>query len=108
VVRGAVVAVESDGEPTATLGARIKLSGPTTLETLADEAGNYSFTQVPPGIYRVDAAAPGLIGSGETSNPVRVRRVWLSGTRVRRTCRPSRSDRAILLGSGDCSPLVAL
>src|SRR5215470_7506064 len=59
-VKGFVFVGNPSGRYTLVAGATVKLSGPVELETETDEKGNYSFTSVPAGTYRVEAFFSGL------------------------------------------------
>jgi hypothetical protein len=62
-VHGTVYSSSSSGEQVVVPGARVKFSGPSSFETLTDETGSYSLYDLPPGVYTIEATAPGLIGS---------------------------------------------
>ena len=64
MLRGTVVAVESDGAKSAIPGATVTLAGPNVSKKVtADDGGAYSFENVPPGRYEIEAVAAGLRGS---------------------------------------------
>src|SRR5713101_6034885 len=62
-IHGTVFTSGSNGEQLVVPGARVKLLGPSSFEVLADGAGSYSLSDVPPGVYSVEVTAPGLVGS---------------------------------------------
>ena len=64
MLRGTVVAVESDGAKSAIPAATVTLAGPNVSKKVtADDGGAYSFGDVPPGRYEIEAVAAGLRGS---------------------------------------------
>jgi hypothetical protein len=62
-VHGTVYTSASSGEQFVVPGAHVKLSGPSSFEIQADGTGFYSLSDVPPGVYSVEATASRLIGS---------------------------------------------
>jgi hypothetical protein len=61
-LRGDVFTKGTNGEPAVLPGARIVLRGPITKETESDTQGAFAIDGLPPGIYQVEANAPGLSG----------------------------------------------
>ena len=59
-VEGTVFVRDSAGNQSFVAGARVTLSGPTTLEAETDENGRYQFAAVILGTYTVEASSPGL------------------------------------------------
>ncbi|HTQ59724.1 MAG TPA: TonB-dependent receptor [Candidatus Solibacter sp.] len=59
-VRGTVFFRDSAGRQFPIAGAKVVLTGETTLETAADETGEYALPAVPFGMYTVEAVATGL------------------------------------------------
>lgn len=57
---GTVVLRDSAGKASFVSGAKLKLTGPVTLETETDENGEFVFAAVPAGTFTVEADAPGL------------------------------------------------
>ncbi len=67
-VAGAVVTVDSNGQKFAVPGATVRLtSSGLSLQRVADDQGHYSFPDVPPSEYRLEATAPGLSGSNKVT-----------------------------------------
>src|SRR5260370_27279227 len=75
-LHGAVATVAPDGPSYSVPGASLKLKAPTqTLDAVSDDAGNYQFTNLPPGDYTLEATVQGFktaskaitIQAGETS-----------------------------------------
>ena len=62
-IRGTVYTSSANGEQFGVPGAHVKLSGPGSFDILANEAGSYSLSDVPPGAYSIEVTAPDLIGS---------------------------------------------
>jgi hypothetical protein len=62
-IRGTVYTSGPSGEQFGVPGAHVKLSGPASFDILANEAGSYSLSDVPPGAYSIEVTAPDLIGS---------------------------------------------
>ena len=60
-VHGTVYTSGSSGEQLVVPGAHVKLSGPLSFDIQADGTGSYSLSDVPPGVYSIEATAPGLI-----------------------------------------------
>lgn len=58
-VDGTVLVVDSGG-PSLLPGAKVVLKGPSTLETETDADGKYSFSEVAPGEYTIEANFPGM------------------------------------------------
>src|SRR5215471_14839871 len=62
-ISGTAFTVESDGERSVIPGAAVRLVAPSSsMQTVTDERGNYSFVAVAPGSYLIEAKAPGFIG----------------------------------------------
>src|ERR1700722_5043169 len=61
-IRGDVFTKGANGEPAVLPKARIVLRGPITKETEADALGAFAADGLPPGIYQIEANAPGLSG----------------------------------------------
>jgi hypothetical protein len=62
-VRGAVFIVDSQTGRSMMPGVQVRLEGnPTPLETVTDQQGNYTFTEVTPGNYQIEVKAPGFAG----------------------------------------------
>jgi hypothetical protein len=59
-IRGEVVTVAQNGEPAVSPHARIVLHGPVNKETESDAHGAFAIDGLPPGLYNVEASAPGL------------------------------------------------
>jgi hypothetical protein len=59
-IRGEVVTKTRNGEPAVLPDARIVLHGPTKKETQSDARGAFAIDGLPPGIYDIEASAPGL------------------------------------------------
>jgi hypothetical protein len=62
-IHGEVFIVESDGGHSVIPNAAVALHGNVSLETTANDHGSYSFPSVPPGVYVIDATAPGMTGT---------------------------------------------
>jgi carboxypeptidase family protein len=63
-VQGSVYTVGSDGSRSVVAGANVTLNGPSlSIKTVTNERGNYSFTAIVPGAYRIEVKAPGLLGA---------------------------------------------
>ena len=62
-VHGTVYTSGSSGEQLVVPGAHVKLSGPSFFDIQADGSGSYSLSDMSPGVYSIEATAPGLIGS---------------------------------------------
>jgi len=60
-LKGTTVVSDSTGTSVVP-GAKVVLTGETTVETVADQSGNYYFSNVLPGSYKVTATSPGLQG----------------------------------------------
>jgi len=58
-VEGTVFVTDSGG-PSMVPGAKVVLTGSSTLQTEADAEGKYSFSAVPPGAYTIQADFPGM------------------------------------------------
>ena len=59
-IRGEVVTKTQNGEPAVLPDARIVLHGPVSKETQSDPQGAFAIDGLPPGMYEVEASAPGL------------------------------------------------
>jgi len=59
-IRGEVVTKTQNGEPAVLPYARIVLHGPINKETQSDARGAFAIGGLPPGMYDVEASAPGL------------------------------------------------
>jgi len=59
-IRGQVMTKSPNGEPAVLSQARVVLHGPTNKETQSDAKGAFVFDGLPPGIYEIEAKAPGL------------------------------------------------
>jgi TonB dependent receptor/Carboxypeptidase regulatory-like domain len=59
-IRGQVVTKTQDGEPAVLPDARIVLHGPINKETQSDARGAFAIDCLPPGMYDIEASAPGL------------------------------------------------
>src|SRR5262249_28703803 len=59
-IRGEVVTRNQNGEPAVLPSARIVLHGSVTKETESDKQGAFVVDGLPPGIYQIEANAPGL------------------------------------------------
>jgi hypothetical protein len=44
-------------------GETVTLTGTSSTQTLTDQRGEYGFTAIAPGTFRLDVKAPGLVGS---------------------------------------------
>jgi hypothetical protein len=62
-IHGDVFIVESDGGHSVIPDAKVVLQGNGSRETTANDHGSYSFSSVPPGVYVIEATAPGMTGS---------------------------------------------
>jgi carboxypeptidase family protein len=63
-VRGTVFIVNAGGDRSVVSGAAVTLTcGLSSLQTLTDERGDYSFSAVAPATYQIEVKAPGLVGS---------------------------------------------
>lgn len=64
LLQGQVSIVRTDGQPTVLPGAELKLSEPSTAAatriSFTNEAGEYRFAELPPGIYQLEAGLPGF------------------------------------------------
>ena len=68
-VRGTVFTIDPDGTRSLIPGAKVSLSGADVVQqTVADRQAGYRFSGLKPGVYQVEASAPGLSGS----SPVRI------------------------------------
>jgi hypothetical protein len=81
-IEGTVFIRDSAGNRFVLGGATVKLNGPVSFETAADENGNYVFDGIPPGTYEVNASSPGLqvsksvqVGAGEIHLPLELKPV---------------------------------
>jgi hypothetical protein len=69
-IRGTVFIVGSDGVRSGMAGVKVRLErSSSSIQTVTDEAGNYSFAAVTPATYQIEVTAPGLVGS-ETATVV--------------------------------------
>ena len=59
-IRGEVVTKTQNGEPAVLPEARIVLHGPVNKEAQSDARGAFAIDDLPPGIYDIEASAPGL------------------------------------------------
>jgi hypothetical protein len=59
-VNGVVYTVDANAGHAVIPAAKISLDGPTHIEAESDGAGKFAFNAVPPGVYTIDAQAPGL------------------------------------------------
>jgi len=59
-VRGQVVTRNQNGEPAVLPNAQIVLQGPVNKGTQSDESGAFVIDGLPPGLYEIEASAPGL------------------------------------------------
>src|SRR5258705_1496027 len=59
-IRGEVVTRNQNGEPAVLAQARIVLHGPLNKEAQSDAQGAFAIDGLPPGIYNIEASAPGL------------------------------------------------
>src|SRR5712672_3342921 len=59
-IRGDVFTKGTNGEPAVLPGVLIVLHGPTTKETESDAKGAFAVDGLPPGMYDIEATAPGL------------------------------------------------
>ena len=59
-IRGDVFTTTQNGEPAVLPGARIVLHGLTNKETESDAQGAFAIDGLPPGLYDIEASAPGL------------------------------------------------
>jgi len=63
-VRGTLFIVNPDGGRSLVNGATVRLTASSSsTQTLTDERGEYGFTAVAPGTYRIEVNASGLVGS---------------------------------------------
>jgi CarboxypepD_reg-like domain/TonB dependent receptor len=59
-VSGSVFVRDSDGNPSQVAGAKVKLTGPATLEGETDQNGEYAIQTVPYGVYTLEVSSTGL------------------------------------------------
>src|SRR5882757_4049967 len=59
-IRGDVFTKGTNGEPAVLPGVLIVLHGPITKETESDAKGAFAVDGLPPGMYDIEATAPGL------------------------------------------------
>jgi hypothetical protein len=59
-IRGEVVTKTQNGEPAVLPEARIVLHGPVNKEAQSDARGAFAIDDLPPGMYNIEASAPGL------------------------------------------------
>src|SRR6266852_4062282 len=59
-IRGEVVTKRENGEPSVVPDARIVVHGPISKETQSDARGAFTIDGLPPGMYEIEANAPGL------------------------------------------------
>src|SRR5882724_11075518 len=59
-IRGDVFTKGTNGEPAVLPGVLIVLRGPITKETESDAKGAFTVDGLPPGMYDIEASAPGL------------------------------------------------
>jgi len=59
-IRGEVVTKTQNGEPAVLPEARIVLHGPVNKEAQSDARGAFAIDDLPPGMYDIEASAPGL------------------------------------------------
>ena len=59
-IRGDVFTKGTNGEPAVLPGVLIVLHGPITMETESDAKGAFAVDGLPPGMYDIEASAPGL------------------------------------------------
>jgi hypothetical protein len=59
-IHGEVVTKNQNGEPAVLPDARIVLHGPLNKEAQSDGQGAFVFDSLPPGLYEIEASAPGL------------------------------------------------
>ena len=62
-IRGEVFTTSTDGVPAVLSDTRIVLHGPVNKETASDARGAFAVDGLPPGIYHIEADAPGLNGT---------------------------------------------
>jgi len=63
-VQGAIFTTDPDGTRSRIPGAKVTLRGPgSTQQAVADQQAVYRFSGLAPGVYQIEAAAPGLNGS---------------------------------------------
>jgi len=65
---GTVVVADSSGTSVIP-GAKVVLSGHVSLEAVTDQAGNFHFSNVPVGTYKLIASSPGLEGESSVEIP---------------------------------------
>jgi hypothetical protein len=61
-VQGTIFVQDSKGQ-SYIANATVTLRGPAIMETATDENGKFEFTEVQPGTYTIEAAAPGLLAT---------------------------------------------
>src|SRR5581483_5420884 len=67
-VQGTIFTTDPDGTRSAIPGAKVSLRGPGLVqETVADQQAVYHFSGLAPGVYQIEAAAPGLNGSNSVT-----------------------------------------
>src|SRR5262244_2170078 len=59
-VRGQVVTRNQNGEPAVLPNVQIVLQGPMNKDAESDESGAFAIDGLPPGLYEIEASAPGL------------------------------------------------
>ena len=86
---GNVYVVNPSGGQSVVPGARVKLSGPVSMQTESNKDGKYSFVAVPVGTYTLEAASPGLkvvqtvrVESGEVRVPLELKPVEVTSSVV--------------------------
>src|SRR5258708_12490109 len=62
-LHGTVYTSGSNGEQLVVPGARVKLSGPSSLDIQTDGTGSYSLSDVSPGVYSIEVTTAGLPAS---------------------------------------------
>jgi outer membrane receptor protein involved in Fe transport len=65
-IQGTVFVQDSQGQ-SCVPNAKVMLQAPVVMETRTDQSGRFEFRDVPPGIYIIEAEAPGLVATQEVA-----------------------------------------
>ena len=81
-IRGDVFTKGTSGEPAVLPGVLIVLHGPITKETESDAKGAFAVDGLPPGMYDIEASAPGLNAALTVEqNAALIEPAWISPLR---------------------------